>query len=597
MTKSEIQSQALKLLKDEYTRYKDGYCWVTRNKAINMRYIWDLIREHYYGIFVKEKDRLGQYKIPYPLTESAVWENIKNIDVDTKDINVRATSAHSSKKSMAVRYTIKDWMRKHDFGETINHWLMDYVFVGHLIVKKIKVGTDIEIKSIDLRNCYFDYQCDSINKTAFMERSVQDVNDIRANNPDWINLKEIGEEYNLAKVDGEQKMADSSSPECEIFERWGKIPLSWITGKTKDAGVWKEGIIHASGLNGKGLIHKIQLNNGIRPYEEVAFEDAPNRKVGRGVAEKLLFLQIYLNTLYNIRRNNNLKMMNQLFKFRENAGITPDKLSLLVAGGAIGVQDMGDIERIDTTNINFGDSLNEEQNLVAVANRVTSTQEPASGEQMPSSMPATNAILQSQSVKTAHQLRQERFGLFLSRLFKNQVSPDLKGYYKGKEIRVEKDDKFEALKRIKVNSELNKRAEAGGMMDIESEKQAIEKEINEAEDFFIKIEDGLDFKEYEIEFFVTDESLDKNTVLQSLQQILFNYPKITPDEGSRKILAEIYDLLGIDGNSLLSTQMAGQMGGQMGQPGQMPQQQEGEETPSQLVTSQANRVAGLEQAV
>jgi len=593
MTKSEIQSQALALLKDEYKRYGEGFCWVTRNKAINLRFVWDLIREHYYGIFKEEKDRFGQYKIPYPLTESITWETIKNIDVDTKDMNVRATHSQFSKKSPAVRYVVKDWMRKTDFGEKINRWLMDYVLIGHLIVKKVKSKKDgktaIDFKLVDLRNCYFDYQSEDINEANFMERSLQDVQAVKANFPHWINLDKLGKEYNLAKIDGEQKQAETSSPECEIFERWGKIPYSFITGRAKDKDDWREGIIYASNLNSNAQIHEIKLNDAGRPYEGVAFEDAPNRYPGRGVGEKLIFLQIYVNTLYNIRRNNNLKMMNQLFKFKENAGITPDKISMLVAGGAIGVQNMDDIDRIDTRNINFSDSLNEEQNLISVANRVSSAQEPASGESMPASMPATNAILQSQSVKSSHQLRQERFGLFLSRLFKNQLAPELGRIYKGMEIRVEKDEKFEQLKRKKIELELGQMpADA----DLEGAKQRLGQEIDETDDFFLQIEENLNFKDYEIEFFVTDESLDKNTVLQSLQQILFNYPKIAQDEPTKNLLREIYDLLGVDATTLLNGQPAPQ-----GQPQEMPQHQEGAETPDDLVTQQTNRVANAQQAL
>jgi hypothetical protein len=582
-------------MKEHYTRYSEGYCWITKNKAINMRFIWDLIREHYYGMFTKEKDRLNQYKIPYPLTESIVWENIKNMDVDTKDINVRACHSTSSKKSPAVRYVVKDWMRQMFFGETINRWIMEYVFVGHVIVKKVKYKKNgksvVDFKRVDLRNCFFDYQCDEINDSPFMERSLQDIQSLKENHPDWINLDKIGKNNNRPKVDGEQKMAESAVPECEVYEMWSKIPLSWITGKSKDKDTWQEGIIWATNINDTAQIHKIQLNNSIRPYEDVAFEDAPNRKPGRGVGEKLIFLQIYLNTLYNIRRNNNLKLMNNLFKFKENAGITPDKLALLVAGGAIGVQDMGDIDRIDTSNIGFTDSLNEEQNLISVANRVTSAQEPASGEGMPSSMPATNAILQSQSVKSSHQLRQERFGLFLSRLFKNQLAPELKHIYKNMEIRVEKDAQFEALKRKKIEVELEARAQAG-QIDIEQERAKIANEIDQEGDFFLKIEESLDFQDYEIEFFVTDESLDKNTILQSLQQILFNYPKLAQDEPTRKLLGEIYDLLGLDANTLLGGTQP-----QQGQPEPVQAQQEGAETPDDLVTQQSNRVANAEQAI
>lgn len=587
MTKSEIQSEALAFLQEHLAKTSEGTCWVTKNKAINMRYVWDVVRENYYGIFKKPKDRFNQDKIFYPLTETITWENVKNIDLDTKDINARATAPEAIDEATLVRHLVKDWMRKTFFGEVNNRWMMYYTLDGHLIVETDYNADKKELKvtHVDNRNAFYDLHCDDIQKVPFMVRIVTDLDEIR-NMKGWINIDKIEGRFDVPKIFEEQKEYISSVPEVEVFKTYSKIPKRWITGRRADK-EYVDGVIWASNITGNGLIHRIEINDkGYTPFEDVAFEDAPNRHPGRGVGEKLLFLQIYLNTIYNIRRNNNLVMMNQLFKFRDGTGVTPEKIANLVAGGAIGLQDIKDFERIDTRNINFTESINEEQNLVQVANRVTSSQEAATGEQLPSSTPATNAILQSQAVKTSHQLRQERYGLFLTRLFSRQLLPYFgKLYKKGDKFALDPADKNYAStkKTIAENLALSEYQEGADYNALVQEKLD---GLDKRDQIFIELDKDINTKDIEIEFFVTDESFDKNTILQNLQQVLFNYSKFAQDPAALKVLREIYDVLGLDTTNLMPEQTQNQS---MIQP--LPgQPQEGQMTQNDLVTQQSNRV-------
>lgn len=115
MTKKEIQSEALGLIQEELTKYEEGLFQISRNKSMRMRYLWDLIRENYFGVFKKEKDLIGQQKIFYPLTEALVWENVKNIDVDTKDINVKANKPNQIGLTHIIRNLSRKWMEDNNF--------------------------------------------------------------------------------------------------------------------------------------------------------------------------------------------------------------------------------------------------------------------------------------------------------------------------------------------------------------------------------------------------------------------------------------------------------------------------------------------------
>ena len=94
----------------------------------------------------------------------------------------------------------------------------------------------------------------------------------------------------------------------EVFERWGLMPRSLITGNDKDKEM-VHGHIVVSGTNGSiARVHLIEENteedsdgNIIKPYEECWYMKGLNRWHGRGPAEKIMMLQIYLNTVMNIR--------------------------------------------------------------------------------------------------------------------------------------------------------------------------------------------------------------------------------------------------------------------------------------------------------
>lgn len=604
MTKSEIQSQALKQMGEFITKHSDSIFQISQNKSMNMRVLRDMVRENYFGVFKKDKDLIGQQKIFYPLTETLVWENVKNIDIDTKDVNTKANNPSQYGLAVIVRNMLRDWMEKNQFGEQINDDLMYFALDGHIVNKKVLSYDEfvnkrtLKFERIDLRNIFKDQAVGSLQTSDFIERSVQDVSYLKEEyKGKWINLDKLIGGNNIASIYNEDKSEQSVSPECELYIGWMKIPYSWITGKASDSNYWVNGKVTASGLvNGTPLIHRIEEWNKVRPYEESKFEEAPGRWQGRGIGEKALYLQLYLNTIYNVRRNNNLALMNQLFQFREGSGITPDKLARLIAGGAIGVQQVGDIARIDTHNINFNESISEEQNVVSVANRLGSSQEAATGEALPSSTPATNAIIQAKAVKTSFQLRQERFGLFLSNMFKRQWLPDAyKIYPKDEILRILGEEDQAKLKRKLTRYYTDKAINEGGQPITPQQADLIEatvkKQLDEKEELFLAIEDLKDADKLDVSFFITDETFDKATVLQNLQQVLTSYKQFTTDPNSMVILRNILDILGLDSESLMANME--QPVAPQGEQGQAPQsKQEGEQTTDGLVESQTNKVEG-----
>ena len=614
MTKQEIQRQAVGTLTEFITKYEEGNFQISRNKIMRMRFLLDIIRENYFGVFKKDKDLIGQQKIFYPLTEALVWENVKNIDIDTKDVNTKADNPNQYGLSVMVRNMVRDWMGKNSFGEQINDDLMYFALDGHIVKKKIYDNCEqikkkaLKTERIDLRNIFRSMTGGSLQTEDFIERSIQDVSYLKDTfKGKWINLDKLKGGNKVPTIHNEDKLEESVSPEIDLYEAYMKIPKSWLTGKVSDSETYVNGRVLASGLvnGGTALIHRIEEWNKIRPYEESKFEEAPGRWLGRGIGEKAIYLQLYLNTIYNVRRNNNLALMNQLFVFREGSGVTPEKMAKLFAGGAIGVQNVNDIARLDTRNINFTESINEEQNIVQMANRIASSQEASTGEALPSSTPATNAIIQSRAVKTSFQLRQERFGLFLSNLFKRQLLPDFwKIYKKDDVLSLIGEEETGKLKRKLTKYYTDLTIANNGQKITPQQRDAIEAEvkrqIEERDELWIGIEDLKDADKIDVSFYITDETFDKSTVLQNLQQVLTSYRQFAQDPNAQVILRNIFDLLGLDGETMMSSmsqpvQQVQQVQGQTQTQGQLQTSLEGEQTPDQLLQNQDQRVANQEQ--
>ena len=608
MTKTEIQRQALKVLTDHIVKYEDGNFQISRNKVMRMRFLWDTVRENYFGVFKQDKDLIGQQKVFYPLTEALVWENVKNIDLDTKDINTKGNNPNQYGLAVIVRNMVRDWMEKEQFGEQINDDLMYFALDGHLVKRKeygicpITKKKRLTTQIVDLRNIFRDMAGGSLQEEDFIERRVQDVSYLKETYKDeWLNLDKLKGGKNVPEIHNEDDTRENISPETDVYYAYMRMPKSWITGKGKDDEYVNGRVISSGLISGSPLIHRIEEWNKIRPYEEAKFEEAPGRWAGRGIGEKSLYLQLYLNTIYNVRRNNNLALMNQLFQFKEGSGITPEKMSKLFAGGAIGVQNVGDIARLDTRNINFTESINEEQNVIQIANRIASSQEASTGEALPASTPATNAIIQSRAVKTSFQLRQERFGLFLSSLFKRQLLPDFYKIYSKKDaLRLIGEEETSKLKRKLTKLYTNQFIAESGQQITPQQADAIEAEVkrqlDDREELFAYIEDLKDADKIDVSFYITDETFDKQTILQNLQQILTSYGQFSQDPNSQIILRNMLDIMGLDAESIIGN-MSQQPQAPQGQQGQQEGLQapvEGQLTDDQLLQSQDKRIANKE---
>lgn len=587
----DIEKEAISILKNEKTTWETESCFITDKVSFEMRNVIRKCRKNYWGVFDEPKDKsTGRDKIWTHLTQEFVDSFCPTRDLDAKDINVRAKHGKAIRKTKVVRQVTKDYLDYTYFGEDLDTLITDLGIDG-TAVWQIEEVYNPELKKkypkrtrVDLLNVYIDPTSDSIQSAyRFTVRNLMFEDDVKKMKG-WINTEDVKGQFGLAKTDdviGTGTATQTGSKFVDVYRMHGKAPKYLITGKKEDTEEIDIEII-GSGLEkaGSEKIHSIQTYNGIKPYEEAWAKKVPGRWYGLGPAEKLMWYQIWANTVVNIRINRSYVSQLGLFKIKKGAGVTPQMIAKLAANGAITVNAQDDIEQFQMNEASEA-SYKDEEIIQQRAQRVTGMHEAATGEQLPSSTPATNAVIQNNASQSIASLTKEGIGFFLQRIIKRQLWPILLSNLKiGEVIRMNLEpEELRSYDEDEVNKQvgemLHQMNEQNIMIDHESvmlKKQgALDSLRNSGNDRYVTVDEAFDYAYYDCEVYITNESFDKGVLSNNLLTALSAAP-----EYKEQIMQAFFDIAGLNLKPIQpqmeqESMIPGQMRPQMGQPSQNPQ--------------------------
>lgn len=558
---TDLEQNIIHLIDQERTNYREEHAFITEKIAFKMREVIKKCRKYYYGIFDDPKEpATGTDKIFVPLTEWTCETVIKNCDLDTKDINIRAKNPSKKGYAVLARYLLRNFMEKVHFGQLLDDMIRRMVIDGTVVVKVIedKANKKINTYIVDLLNFFIDPTAESIEKATVLERSVMTLDEIESYEY-WENTDDLKGSKSLSSIDNGQKEKRGEVPMRDVWERWGKMPKYFLTGNEEDKDIWVDGVIIVSGLEaGDPRIHYIEETDGKKPYEECWLTRVPNRWFGRGVAEKLFNLQVYVNHVVNLRRNLGLITQNGTFVIRQGCGIRQQDLSKLAQGGALVVQNPAtDIVQLPFRNFAYNESIADENNIYRLAEKVTGAGELAQGQPLPASTSATAAMIQNVNSKSTFQLIQEGLGMFLERLFVNHYLPmvlsqidegDIVSLVDSPRIFDEIDNRLiEYYTKEKIKDFFIMNQQFPTPQQISSLKSELKEKLRaNGQERFIKMTEKLTPEDLGVEVYVTNEKFDKATLLQNLQTLLVNLSRISTNIDTDLVLYEILDVLGMD---------------------------------------------------
>lgn len=612
----DIEAKAAEILQRTWATSTDATAFITERVAFQMKNLIRACRKNYWGVFDDPIDPVtGRKKIWIPLTESAVEAIVKNIDLDTKDINLRAKKPQSYALTALIKSIVRNHLEANNFGELLDEALRCLAIDGTVVWKTTekldKHGKKTyDTRLVDLLNFGIDPTARSIAEADFVvERIIMTKDEFDAQKFP-LNTENVATVTSVSRYD--ENLSPSTVPTAtnyvEAYEGWGLIPKWLITGKEKDTDAIEGRIVATSNSNAGFTIHLIEKNTKKkRPYQEAWYNRIHGRWYGKGVAEKLIMLQLWINTIVNIRINRSYVSQLGLFKIRRGSGIAPQNVSKLASQGAILVDKQDDIEQFVMQEASQA-SYSDENIIKDWAERITNAFQIVTGEELPSSTPATNAVLLNRSAQSGFTIVKEGIGMFLTRWLGDDALPIIqKSITKQEIIRVSGDiDEIAVLDEQIVKylawKELDRMTSEGLLVDpqdvlieIESAKAKLAAMGN---DRYIEILQEIDLTEYDIQIYVTNEEFEKTVMVKDLLTALQAAP-----EYKDAILTQVFDIMGLNipqlknKTPLLNYQPQIQPG-QQGQPGipgqQVPQpQQAGTPQPSPSAQSDIlNQLSG-----
>ena len=568
-------SDIISALNQELAAYWPPYAYVSQGVAFDMQAVLNKCRKNFWGVFDQSKDpTTGVKKTWVPLTEAMCETVIKNVNIDTKDIQVLPRRPDDFLAARFIRPLVKFLLDRMGFGQIINDLLRAMVIDGTVVLKSFKGYSKAfqkkitKTKIVDLFNFYIDPTSDSIQDSAsIIERVVLSPVQIEEFSKNgWKNTESITMSTQPFKTPDTYLTSPPTVPYGVIYERWGLVRESWIQifeAKEPTSSKWVEGVIIGSGDGGSQPtfknIHFIGLNkkkDGWKPYEECWYRRAQNRWYGRGVAEQLFHLQEYLNAIFNIRKNNAFVLQNGLFLIRKGSGITAQMISSLTAGGAIPVTSLEqDIKQLPVQDVR--QSSYKDESTAMDWSRLVSMGLTTPSDVAPSA-PATIGLLANQQIKDVFGFIKEGVGMTLERMLQRHLIPSfLEELDSGELLRITgmKKELME-LDEIYVDQEADIRAYKYAMetgfvpsdVQLEDFKQKIRTQLQKQSNArFVEFRKSLFDFDYDIKVNISDESLSRSVVAQQLRDMAIAYSRIPGlNIDIERVFAEMMNTLGLD---------------------------------------------------
>jgi len=502
--------------------------------------------------------------------------------------------------TMLLEKELKYWCKKNNVDKLMND-VADYAPIyGSAVIKKTKRGAQL----VDLRRLINDPTVKSLQDSRFVtiEHNLTPTQ-LRAKEKDgWKNIEEaISKFYTNNAPDSYINAVGMnqivSTPLIKVFERFGEVPESFLTGGTPKA---NEKMVRALfitvgsdyfkfGTDGQTVVDEYGLTlfksewKREWPFKEFHYDKTEGRWLGVGVIEDLYPIQERINELTNQKRTSMEISSMHLFQTQDRTIIKNilndvSNGAVLLAGANGGLTPLANEER------NLSAFASEEQVYQDQGKSITFSYDAIRGEALPTSTPATNAVIQDRNATSVFGFKRQNLGNMWRYFFNDEVIPQAVNDLTPEHILNYVGDP-EGLSKIDgelVESLADKKAKeillSGGIFDIEAIKQDISNQLKaKGANRFIIIKDGY-YKDTEFEFDINTDNEQEDTAVAATNlftviNAIAKNPGILQDPVMKELIYEWADKIGV---SPLKLEVAAQ------KKEQMSQQAQGGQIPAQM---------------
>lgn len=536
----------------------------------------------YAGIFESGNiDEFG-YKYYYNMGKPRVKNAAKNVDIDTKDINIRATSPDNYYKAWIMRRDVKRWMRERNLGVIFNDMAVLTPKYGTFVLKKVG-GKEI-VRKVNLKNLKNDQTCEKLEYSGWV---IEDHYYTPAELKAEIELRGWEAEkvemairsFQINRKENYDDNIDTSEPQgsaqyIHVKEFYGSVPKScYEEGQADDEyGLYNFILISpehkAEPSTGEAekqglILYKKEIKSIADVYKEVHFDREEGRWLGVGIIEDLRDAQIMKNEQIN-QMMLAIKLANLILFQTGDETISRNILTDLVNGDIIKVK--SELKRISTENQGLNTDTLLSQEIQKIADSLSNSFEVTTGETLPSGTPFSLGNLIDKNANKLFDFILENMGMFVQDVFESWIIPELEKDLSAKhllEITDEKEMKW-IMERVRKSSTWNAVAEyikTSGQMPTMGEVQIAERVLTERmddpESLALDLPDNFYNFSKAVEVNVTDERHNKGeqlTTLGSIMQVLGT----NPDMINSPVFQQILDIAGFSEVDVKQVQQAQQ---------------------------------------
>jgi len=535
------------VIENEVNFYKDTSLKQNPHFAPKMGDVYELIDLFTVSKFRDaHKDSLGFKKVFYNIVNFIVDVCSKMLDIDTKQIELKAEEGMSYDAAWLMTKELKMWMEDKYFARQLNDWAREWSKYGDLWVKKVKD----DVVWVPPQNMIYRVNATDYKTIPLIERHEYGSDELRvvARKAKWDNIEEA---IKASAVTSQSpagygttlgvKEKDVNSG-IIVYEAW--FPEGYLGDETNNWFVLCEGKVLAEAKKD-------------RPYKKLAFKKIAGRLPGLGRVEESFEEQIYLNRIANYK-SSGLHWTSKHIYQTKNTGIEKNLMTQVDDG------------EILITNSEITPVVNEERNLQAYSSdearwsqnalQKTFTTEPLSGQRSPAGTPLGSTVLQTQQATAFYKQKKEELASFIKEILWDWILPEFKKQNrKEHKILIKNlieggDGGSEKFFTLMLNERMNKLRSRSGYLspDQWAIRRSIQSELLKKED--LKIPTGFyDDLKYKINITITGEEIDaqaRQATLNVIFQILGSNPTILQDKVAKRVFYKMLDLVGINPKSL-----------------------------------------------
>lgn len=385
-------------------------------------------------------DSQGNPKYFYNLCNFRNDQATKNIDMDSKDVEITGKSETDFAKSFFLRAEWEQFVKKEQLGKMLNQLSEDLPRYGSVVWKRMKVDGKIKLYDVDLRNLINDPTAFCLKDSPVVERHTMSAVDMRAmtawdqtevekflrsttGTPVQPFMENTGQSIPLA-----YSVVDMI-PEFAVYEIWGwlpehLLPQSIMQGAEPKPNGLRYVMAIASGIEQGGsptLFYAKEVSQDLFPYAELHYRRVKGRWLGQGNVERLFPLQVRANELIN-RYYRSLRLGTiHLYQTRDRL-VVRNVLTDAEDGDII--ETKSEITPIETSLRAFPQLQSELQTIEGQADRECNTFEVVTGETLPTNTPFRLGALQGQNAAKLYNFIRQNIGLFLEYVVNEWLLPD-----------------------------------------------------------------------------------------------------------------------------------------------------------------------------